>query len=91
MQLILLEIGLWRTLDSIRHGCKSDDEFRLRVRTDYCDRLQGKMGLIYWRAVQRCLHNDFDLAEEGLLGKDDYSLQIEFEKHVVFELEKCFA
>ncbi|KAF2962773.1 hypothetical protein GQX73_g10805 [Xylaria multiplex] len=89
--LILLEIGLWRTLESIRYGCKSEDEFRLRVRTEYCDRLQAKMGLVYWRAVQRCLHNDFDLEDEGLSGKEDYSLQVGFEKQVVFELERCFA
>ncbi|KAI1419577.1 hypothetical protein F5Y12DRAFT_231993 [Xylaria sp. FL1777] len=89
--LILLEIGLWRTLDTIRYGCKSDDEFRLRVRTEYCDRLQWKMGLVYWRAVQRCLNDDFDLRDEGFSGKDDYSLQVGFEKQVVFELERCFA
>ncbi|RWA03487.1 hypothetical protein EKO27_g11618 [Xylaria grammica] len=86
--LILLEIGLWRTLESIRYSCKSEDEFRLRVRTEYCDRLQAKMGLVYWRAVQRCLNDDFDLADSG---KEDYSLQVGFEKQVVFELEKCFA
>ncbi|GAW20368.1 hypothetical protein ANO14919_098730 [Xylariales sp. No.14919] len=86
--LILLEIGLWRTLESIRYSCKSEDEFRLRVRTEYCDRLQAKMGLVYWRAVQRCLNDDFDLAD---FGKEDYSLQVGFEKQVVFELEKCFA
>ncbi|KAI1293940.1 hypothetical protein F5Y03DRAFT_326853 [Xylaria venustula] len=89
--LILLEIGLWRTLDDIRRGCKSDDEFRLRVRTEYCDRLQWKMGIVYWRAVQRCLNDDFDLKHEGLAGKEDYSLQVGFEKQVVFELERCFA
>ncbi|KAI1129157.1 hypothetical protein F5Y10DRAFT_291397 [Nemania abortiva] len=85
--LILLEIGLWRTLDTIHCNCKNDAEFRLRVRTEYCDRLQAKMGLVYWRAVQRCLHNDFDLIDESLSGKEDYSLQVSFEKQVVFELE----
>ncbi|KAI1335947.1 hypothetical protein F5Y15DRAFT_221141 [Xylariaceae sp. FL0016] len=89
--LILLEIGLWRTLDTIRFGCKSDDEFRLRVRTEYCDRLQAKMGLVYWRAVQRCLNDDFDVQKEGDSSKGDYSLQVQFEKQVVSELEKCFA
>lgn len=61
------------------------------MRTEYCDRLQGKMGLVYWRAVQRCLHDDFDLGDEGVSGKEGYSLQVGFEKQVVFELEKCFA
>ncbi|KAI1345646.1 hypothetical protein F5Y01DRAFT_308886 [Xylaria sp. FL0043] len=89
--LILLEIGLWRTIDTIRYGCRNDDEFRLRVRTEYCDGLQWKMGLVYWRAVQRCLNDDFDLNDEGYSGKDDYSLQVGFEKQVVFELERCFA
>ncbi|KAI0811594.1 hypothetical protein GGR55DRAFT_108346 [Xylaria sp. FL0064] len=89
--LILLEIGLWRTIDTIRYGCRNDDEFRLRVRTEYCDRLQWKMGLVYWRAVQICLNDDFDLKDEGYSGKDDYSLQVGFEKQVVYELERCFA
>jgi hypothetical protein len=47
------------------------------------------MGLVYWRAVQRCLNDDFDVAEDGETG--DYPLQVGFEKHVVCELEKCFA
>ncbi|KAK5637043.1 hypothetical protein RRF57_012755 [Xylaria bambusicola] len=89
--LILLEIGLWRTLATIRRKVTNDADFRLRVRTEYCDRLQAKMGLIYWRVVQRCLNEDFELSDEGISGDHDYSLQVAFEKQVVFELERCYA
>lgn len=91
MGLVLLEIGLWRTLDTIRPGCKDDDEFRRRLRTEYCDKLQSRMGLLYWRAVQRCLNNDFNLEKKTLEDEEDSSLQVAFEKHVVSELERCFA
>ncbi|KAI0502868.1 hypothetical protein F5B22DRAFT_631643 [Xylaria bambusicola] len=89
--LILLEVGLWRTLDTIRRKVTNDDDFRLRVRTEYCDRLQAKMGLVYWRVVQRCLNDDFELSDEGVSGHHDFSLQVAFEKQVVFELERCYA
>ena len=91
MGLVLLEIGLWRTLDTIRPRCKDDEDFRRRVQTEYCDKLQAKMGLIYWRAVQRCLNNDFNLEKEPFANEEDFSLQVAFEKHVICELERCFA
>lgn len=84
MGLVLLEIGLWRTIDVMRSKCKNDDDFRSRIQTEYCDKLQSKMGLTYWRAVQRCLSNDFDVS-----GENDFDLQLAFEKQVVSELESC--
>jgi hypothetical protein len=91
--LVLLEIGLWRTMDTIRLRCRDDSTFRSRVRTEYCDRLLPAMGVVYWRVVQRCLCNDFGLEEQagGPDIEDKFSLQVAFEKHVVTELEKCFA
>ncbi|KAH8588300.1 hypothetical protein B0O99DRAFT_639478 [Bisporella sp. PMI_857] len=91
MGLVLLEIGLWRTIDKMWFKCKDDTEFRLRVKTEYCDKLQSRMGLIYWRAVQRCLINDFDIGDKVLSGRTDFHLQVSFEKHVVSELERCCA
>jgi len=45
--LVLLEIGLWRTIDTIWKQSPSDAAFRVLVRTEYCDRLLGKMGEVY--------------------------------------------
>jgi serine/threonine protein kinase len=95
--LVLLEIGLWRTIDTIWKQCQGDAGFRLLVRTEYCDRLLGKMGEVYWRAVQRCLNDDFGVGEENPDGGDlsptvrNLSLQESFEKNVVCELERCHA
>ncbi|KAM7216899.1 hypothetical protein V8F06_007662 [Rhypophila decipiens] len=88
--LVLLEIGLWRTIDTIWKQSPADAAFRVLVRTEYCDRLLGKMGEVYWRVVQRCLSNDFG-AEKGSADNGDFSLQESFEKNVVCELESCSA
>jgi hypothetical protein len=44
MGLVLLEIGLWRTLDTIRPRCKDDEDFRRRVQTEYCDKAASEDG-----------------------------------------------
>ncbi|KAI3337492.1 hypothetical protein HD806DRAFT_476834 [Xylariaceae sp. AK1471] len=89
MGLVLLEIGLWRPIETIRH--KNLNEFRERVHGEYCDKLLSKMGQIYWRAVQRYLYNDFSVDKEETAGDSDFSLQVAFEKLVVSELERCCA
>jgi hypothetical protein len=89
MGLVLLEIGLWRPIETIRH--KDIEEFRGKVRGEYCNKLLSKMGQIYWRAVQRCLYNDFSGDEEITVDDPDFSLQVAFEKLVVSELERCCA
>ncbi|RYP36003.1 hypothetical protein DL767_003570 [Monosporascus sp. MG133] len=88
--LVLLEIGLWRTIDTIWKQCQGDAGFRVLVRTEYCDRLLGKMGEVYWRVVQRCLNDDIGIEKESA-EDGDFSLQESFEKNVVCELERCFA
>ena len=89
--LVLLEIGLWLPLDSIRRKCSSDEDFRRRLRGEYCDKLLPRMGAIYWRATQRCIANDFDLQASESGEAEDFPLQIAFEKHVVSQLSKCNA
>jgi len=89
--LVLLEIGHWRTLDMIRKKCTSDEDFRQKLKYEWCDKLLSRMGTVYWRATQRCIFGDFDasLSNEG--ADTDYSLQKAFQRQVVSELEKCFA
>jgi serine/threonine protein kinase len=84
--LVLLEIGLWRTLAMLRGKCKTDSEFRARLVSEYCDRLPPKMGEIYWDVVRRCLSNDF-----GLGAGDGFDLKMAFESLVVSQLDKCRA
>ncbi|KAF4953669.1 hypothetical protein FSARC_12354 [Fusarium sarcochroum] len=87
--LVLLEVGLWRTLDTIRKKFSSDGEFRRSVRGEYCDKLLSKTGKLYWRVTQRCLAFDFDLGalEDGQIT--EHPLRVAFEKQVVSQLEMC--
>lgn len=90
--LVLLEIGLWRTLGELRRHCKDDVEFRVKLETEYCDKLLPKVGEVYWRVVQRCLRNDFgEQSDQNDESEEDSSLQVAFEKFVVSKMEKCFA
>lgn len=89
--LVLLEIGLWRTLDTIRRKCDGDQQFRERLLAEYCDKLLAKMGVIYWRVTQRCIANDFDLEKSESSTDEDYHRQVAFERQVVTQLERCCA
>ncbi|KAG6355415.1 hypothetical protein INS49_003377 [Diaporthe citri] len=90
--LVLLEIGLWRTIGELRRHCKDDVEFRVKLGTEYCDKLLPKVGEVYWRVVQRCLRNEFgEPSDRNDESEECFSLQVAFEKFVVSKLEKCFA
>ena len=90
--LILLEIGLWRTLHDLRKSAsKSRIDYRVQFETKYCDQLRGAMGDIYWRVTRRCLRTDFDLSDVPPGTEPGIALQLAFEKQVVFELERCTA
>ncbi|KAF6827128.1 hypothetical protein CPLU01_09294 [Colletotrichum plurivorum] len=89
--LVLLEIGLWRPLGNMRRSCKDDSDFRIKIVTDYCDRLLPMVGEVYWRVVQRCLTNDFSDDSDGGAEKEGFPLQLGFEKFAVSEINKCFA
>lgn len=89
--LVLLEIGLWRTLGDLRRLCRHDSDFRLQLRTEFCDKLLYRMGEVYWKVVQRCLNNDFGSQPNTEADDGYFSLQVAFERHVVCELERCFA
>ncbi|KAI1302921.1 hypothetical protein F5Y03DRAFT_360363 [Xylaria venustula] len=95
--LVLLQIGLWRSLTFIRDRERyaSDDEFHRLITGVYCDRLLSSMGEIYWRATKRCLDNDFNVVEteSSSTGAQSYhaKLSTAFEKEVVSKLEGCHA
>ncbi|KAK6215164.1 hypothetical protein QIS74_08183 [Colletotrichum tabaci] len=89
--LVLLEIGLWRTLSELRRHCNSDAEFRDKLPTEFCDKLLPRVGEVYWRAVQRCINGDFDDGSDGASETDGFQLQIAFERLVVSEIERCYA
>ena len=91
--LMLLEIGLWRTLDTIRVRCRNDSDFRERLSGDYCDKLIPKMGNLYWRATQRCIAYDFEVDDNntGQSKSEQYRYHQAFEKQIIQELRKCQA
>ena len=89
--LVLLEIGHWRTLDMIRKKCTSDEDFREKLKHEWCDKLQSRMGTVYWRATQRCLLDDFDVNTSKEGATSDFALQEAFQKQIVSKLEECFA
>ncbi|KAI0969000.1 hypothetical protein F4678DRAFT_440617 [Xylaria arbuscula] len=93
--LVLLQIGLWRSLTFIRDRERyvSDDEFHKLITGVYCDRLLSSMGEIYWRATKRCLDNDFNVVETSSTGGQSYHARLSaaFEKEVVSKLEGCHA
>ncbi|MCJ1329121.1 hypothetical protein MMC10_005798 [Thelotrema lepadinum] len=90
--LVLLEIGLWRTLHSMREEYGPDTDFHVKILTDLVNKLPSRMGDTYWQATRRCLMNDFDLnLEGGSSGSEGRALQIAFEDQVVHQLAKCSA
>lgn len=89
--LILLEIGLWRTLDTLRRKCSKEDDFCQKLRGEFCNKLRAKMGAIYCRATQRCIANDFDLPRARPDETEDYLRQCAFEQQVMSQLARCCA
>ena len=89
--LVLLEIGLWRTIQSLRQEYVNEEEFRADLTTELVDMLVPRMGTVYWRATQRCLNNDFDLSSNEESEEHNYALKVAFEAQAVSELAKCSA
>jgi Prion-inhibition and propagation len=87
--LILLEVGLWRTLHHLRERTGTDHDFRVKAREEYCNELKAKMGDIYWDAARRCLNNDFDLVDAPHGTEEGTAFQLAFERQVISQLEKC--
>jgi serine/threonine protein kinase len=93
--IILLEIGLWKTLDDMTRGWEvtSRNHLREMLVERRVPLLGHSMGVGYRNAVHACLE-----------GKEDFGLQLDaepidgntlsllsFEKHVVEPLSQCFA
>lgn len=90
--LVLLEVGLWRTLDSLRRKCNTDEDFRSKIRGEYCNKHLPKMGAVYCRATQRCIANDFGLQQNvPEAANGEFPLKSAFEQQVLSELSKCVA
>ncbi|KAK8134684.1 hypothetical protein PG984_006696 [Apiospora sp. TS-2023a] len=87
--LVLLEIGLWKTLDSPRKRCGDDADFRDTLRGEYCDKLLPTVGQIYWQATKRCITYDFDVDTSAALDKVEKEGRESFLRYVVDELELC--
>lgn len=86
--LVLLEIGLWRTLESITSKYKFHDRegVRKEVVERYLPGLLYSMGEIYYETVRACL-------DHGLGSKDssDEDVATSFQELVVEKLERCIV
>jgi hypothetical protein len=84
--LVLLEIGLWRTLESIttKYPFHDPEGMRKEIVERYLPGLLYSMGEIYYNAVRACLTGELgnrDSAEEDVATG--------FQKLIVEKLEKC--
>ncbi|KAK3994272.1 hypothetical protein QBC44DRAFT_322957 [Cladorrhinum sp. PSN332] len=97
--LILLQLGLWKSLTILQEGSTSDEAFREKIKGQLCDSLLHTMGEIYWRATKRCLNTEFDRsADQGVTGEKsparkgrEIPILVAFDKQVLSELERCVA
>jgi hypothetical protein len=93
--LVLLEVGLWRTVASLASTMQSDDqspealgEFLL---AKYVPRLGSSMGLIYQEVVRKCLKSEFGHESDSIADENAASLLLSFEECVVARLRTCCA
>ncbi|KAK8039779.1 prion-inhibition and propagation-domain-containing protein [Apiospora rasikravindrae] len=83
--LVLLEIGLCKTLDYLRKRCSDDADFRNKLRGEYCDKLLPTMGHIYWQATKRCITYDFGVDTSAALEEIEKDGREGFLRYVVNE------
>ena len=89
--LVLLEIGLWKSLSSLTKGWRvGNEEFKRRIRDERLFMLKHRMGNKYHEAVRRCLTSDFG-TQGGEDESDSYknALRVAFDALVVRVLHQC--
>jgi serine/threonine protein kinase len=86
--LVLLEIGLWISLDKISDDVGSIVNSAIFLDTilrDWAPRLRISMGTRYQRVVETCLRGNFEITEE-LQGEDKSKLYLGFSSLVLEQL-----
>lgn len=89
--LVLLEIGLWRSIASLTKNWKgTNEELRSLIMNDRLFMLKYRMGSIYHNVVRRCLSGEFGIQEQDV-DSDVYrrAMRSRFEEFVVRELGQC--
>ena len=94
--IVLLEIGLWRTLSSLAASLDEEDQSPENLRhfliRNYVPRLGNAVGEIYQKAVLRCLTSDFgDAQRRSNSTADNFSLLSAFDDNVVVSISRCCA
>lgn len=92
--LVLLEIGLWRSLASLTKDWKGsgNEEFKRRILNEKLFMLKHRMGSRYHDVVRRCLTGEFGvMPEQDEEDSDDCrrAMRSKFEELVVRELGHC--
>ena len=94
---VLLEIGIWRTLASLTASMGGEDQSPSSLRQflleRYVPRLGSTVGEIYQSAVRRCLCSDFNLSQVRAGGEDESTVSIlsSFREGVEVPLSRCRA
>jgi serine/threonine protein kinase len=94
--IVLLELGLWRTLESMSQSMakveedQSPENFRAFLLRSYVPRLGHEMGETFQKVVFKCLTSSFDSMASVLTGSNESVLR-EFEEEVVMPLQSCYA
>lgn len=92
--IVLLEIGIWRTLSSLSSTFKGDDQSPEKLREfllkKYVARLHSTVGKVYQSAVRACLTFDVETERGQADTWVDGALEA-FESNVVAQIGRCFA
>jgi serine/threonine protein kinase len=89
--IVLLEIGLWQSLENMTDGWKgSPEEFREGLLTRRVPGLKQTMGACYFNVVDVCLRGSFGGSPQTRdTAKDEMALYLNFKALVVDQLARC--
>jgi serine/threonine protein kinase len=79
--LVLFEIGLWKSLNTITKSDGSPEDMLARLKSQHIERLGENMGAIYRDVVLACLNGGFGESGEACMGN--------FARLVIKPLENC--
>lgn len=88
--IILLEVGLWQSLDQMTREYSGSYEYiRTKLLKNWIPLLKQSMGRSYFEAVRVCIEGDFGQSElRAGDANNAKALHLHFERHVVSQLNK---
>ncbi|KAL8922916.1 MAG: hypothetical protein Q9208_004878 [Pyrenodesmia sp. 3 TL-2023] len=86
--MILLEIGLWKTLESMLQSRQPGDILNI-VRKEWVPLLGFHVGQIYQDVVEACLNGDFGMSGQDSPSRSHTRVHASYETKVVEQLQSC--